>query len=69
MNQPHRKPSIWHFLSRSDLIVALIADADRRFTLVSSDWPQDITAISPDSKKHGRVDLAVSKAPVVIVVR
>lgn len=49
--------------------VHTVADADGRFTLVSSDWPQDITAISPDSKKHGRVDLAVSKPPVVIVVR
>ena len=49
--------------------VHTIADADGKFTLVTSDWPRDIRASSPDSKKHGRVDLAVSEAPIVIVVR
>ena len=49
--------------------VHTIADADGRFTLASLDWPQDIRATSPDAKKHGQVDLAASKLPLVIVVR
>jgi hypothetical protein len=49
--------------------VHVIADGDGKFTLVTSEWPGTITASSPDSKRHGAVDLAVSKPPVVIVVR
>jgi hypothetical protein len=46
-----------------------IADAEGKFTLVTSDWPSDIKATSPDSKRTGRVDLALSPPPVVIIVR
>lgn len=49
--------------------VRTVADADGKFTLVSSDWPNHITAISPDSKRHGSADLALSQPPIVIVVR
>ena len=49
--------------------VHTVADADGKFTLVTSDWPGDITATSPDLKRRGRVSLAVSEPPVVIVVR
>jgi hypothetical protein len=49
--------------------VRAVADADGKFTLVTSDWPGDITATSPDSKRRGHVSLAVSKPPFVIVVR
>ena len=49
--------------------VHAVADVDRKFTLVTSDWPRDITATSPDSKRHGHISLALSKPPVVIVVR
>jgi hypothetical protein len=37
-----------------------VADADGRFTLVTSDWPADITATSPDSKRRGSANLAMS---------
>ena len=49
--------------------VHTIADADGRFILASLDLPQDISATSPDAKKHGQVDLAASELPLVIVVR
>jgi len=49
--------------------IRTVADANGNFTLVSSDWPGQITATSPDSKRRGSVDLAVSQAPVTIVVR
>ena len=49
--------------------VHTVADADGRFALVTSDWPHIITATSPDSQRRGRVSLALSKPPVVIVVR
>ena len=49
--------------------VSTLADADGKFTLVSSDWPGEIKATSPDSKRHGRFDLTVSTPPIVIVVR
>ena len=49
--------------------VRTVADADGKFTLVTSDWPGDITATSPDSKRHGHVSLATSEPPVVIVIR
>jgi hypothetical protein len=46
-----------------------LADADGRFTLVTSDWPGHITATAPDSKRRGSADLSVSQLPVTIVVR
>ena len=49
--------------------VRTVADADGKFTLVTSEWPGDITATSPDSKRRGHVNLSLSKPPVVIVVR
>ena len=49
--------------------VQAVADAEGKFTLVTSEWPGNITATSPDSKRRGTVDLAVSKQPVVIVIR
>lgn len=49
--------------------VSTVADADGKFTLITSDWPGDITATSPDSKCRGHVNLGLSKPPVVIVVR
>jgi hypothetical protein len=49
--------------------VRTVADADGRFALVTAEWPGDITATSPDSKRRGRVNLSLSKPPVVIVVR
>lgn len=49
--------------------VHTVADEDGKFTLVTSDWPGDITATSPDSKRRGRVSLATSEPPVVIVIR
>jgi hypothetical protein len=49
--------------------VRTVADADGKFTLVTSDWPGDIAATSPDSKRRGHVNLGLSKPPVVIVVR
>jgi hypothetical protein len=49
--------------------VRTIADADGKFTLVTSEWPGDITATSPDSKRRGHVNLSLVKPPVVIVVR
>jgi hypothetical protein len=49
--------------------VRAVADADGKFTLVTSDWPHTITAMSPDSKRRGRVSLALSEPPVVIIVR
>ena len=49
--------------------IRTVADADGKFTLISSDWPGHITAISPDSKRHGSVDLALSQPPVTIIVR
>ena len=49
--------------------VRTVADADGKFTRVTSDWPGDITAMSPDSKRRGHVNLSLSKPPVVIVVR
>ncbi len=49
--------------------VHAVADVNGNFTLVTSDWPGDIRATSPDAKRHGYVRLGVSKPPVVIVVR
>jgi hypothetical protein len=49
--------------------VHTVADADGKFTLVTSDWPGHITATSPDSKRRGSAYLAVSNLPVTIVVR
>jgi hypothetical protein len=49
--------------------IRTVADADGKFTLVSSEWPGHITATSPDSKRHGSADLSVSQLPVTIVVR
>jgi len=49
--------------------VRTVADADGKFTLVTSDWPGDITATSPDSKQPGRVSLPLSEPPVVIIAR
>jgi hypothetical protein len=49
--------------------VRTVADADGKFALVTSDWPGDITATSPDSKRRGHVNLSLVKPPVVIVVR
>ncbi|MFL6500490.1 MAG: carboxypeptidase-like regulatory domain-containing protein [Candidatus Udaeobacter sp.] len=49
--------------------VHTVADADGKFTIVTSDWPGDITATSPDSKRHGHVSLATSEPRVVIVIR
>ena len=49
--------------------VHTVADAEGKFTLVTSDWPGDITAASPDSKRRGHVSLATAELPVVIVVR
>jgi hypothetical protein len=49
--------------------VRVVADLDGKFTLITSEWPGTITASSPDSKRHGAVDLVVSKPPIVIVVR
>jgi hypothetical protein len=46
-----------------------VADAEGNFTLVSSDWPDEIIATAPDSKYTGKVFLPVSKPPYVIVVR
>jgi hypothetical protein len=56
-------------LGENTFSIQTTADVQGRFTLVTSDWPQNITATSPDSKRHGSVDLAVSQPPVVIVVR
>jgi hypothetical protein len=39
--------------------VDTIADANGKFMLITFDWPEDITATSPGSRKHGRIDLAV----------
>jgi hypothetical protein len=49
--------------------VRAVADGDGQFTLVTSEWPGTITASSPDSKRHGVIDLAVSKPPIVVVIR
>jgi hypothetical protein len=49
--------------------VRTVADADGKFVLVTSEWPGDITATSPDSKQRGHVNLSLSKPPIVIVVR
>jgi hypothetical protein len=49
--------------------IQTVADADGKFTLVTSHWPGAITATSPDSKRHGHVSLATSEPPVVIIVR
>jgi len=49
--------------------VRTVADANGKFTLVTSDWPGNISAISPDSKRRGHVNLSLVKPPVVIVVR
>jgi len=49
--------------------VPVLADGDGKFMLVTSECPGTITASSPDSKRHGVVNLAVSKPPIVIVVR
>jgi hypothetical protein len=49
--------------------IRTVADADGKFSLVSSDWPGHIAATSPDSKRHGSADLSVSELPVTIVVR
>jgi hypothetical protein len=46
-----------------------VANAEGKFTFVSSDWPGHIAATSPDSKRHGSADLSVSELPVTIVVR
>ena len=52
----------------SPFIVRTVADADGKFTLVTSDWPSEIAATSLDSKRHGHVSLATSEPPIVIVV-
>jgi hypothetical protein len=49
--------------------VRTVPDGNGRFTLVTSEWPGTITTSSPDSKRHGPVNLAVSKPPLVVVLR
>jgi hypothetical protein len=46
-----------------------IADAGGHFDLVSSDWPDVVSASSPDSKLRGEIGLAMHKPPYVIVVQ
>ena len=50
-------------------IRSTVADAEGRFTLISSDWPSRIIATSPDSKQIGQVLLSFTQLPYVIVVR
>jgi hypothetical protein len=56
-------------LGEALFVRSTVADADGKFTLVSSDWPDEIIATSPDSKRSGRVWLPVSNPPYVIVIR
>ena len=49
--------------------IRTVADANGKFTLISSDWPSHITATAPDSKRQGSAELSVSDLPVTIVVR
>ena len=56
-------------LGEAPFVRSTVADADGKFTLVSSDWPDEIIATSPDSKRSGRVWLPVSNPPYVIVIR
>jgi hypothetical protein len=56
-------------LGEATFVRSTVADADGKFTLVSSDWPDEIIATSPDSKHSGRVWLPVSNPPYVIVIR
>jgi hypothetical protein len=46
-----------------------VADATGHFDLVSSDWPSQIIATSPDAKHAGRIFLGLSQPPYVITIR
>jgi hypothetical protein len=56
-------------LGEALFVRSTVADGDGKFTLVSSDWPDEIIATSPDSKRSGRVWLPVSNPPYVIVIQ
>jgi hypothetical protein len=49
--------------------VSTVADGAGHFDLVSSDWPSDIIATSPDSKHSGGIFIARSRPPYVVTVR
>jgi hypothetical protein len=49
--------------------VHAVTDSDGTFMLIVPDPVSDITATSPDLKRRGRAYPAVSKPPVVIIIR
>jgi len=56
-------------LGEAPFMESTVTDAEGKFTLVSSEWPDEIIALSPDSKHRGRIWLPVSEPPYVIVIR
>jgi len=56
-------------LGEGTFVRSTAADAAGHFDLVSPDWPSEIIAISPDSKRTGKVWLPVSNPPYVITIR
>jgi hypothetical protein len=56
-------------IGEGPFVRSTVADSTGHFDLVSADWPNQITATSPDSKTSGRIFLGLTQPPYVITIR